>query len=251
LKENFTVTSTETVFPDRKYWAALCMASICGANLGDLFPNIFHTTFAFAITVEVACFVILMMIQRLLGKKVEFLFWGAILIVRAAATALADFAIEGAHLSYGVAAASLLVALAVIVVSSDGFGRRRSGRNSPLTINAGFWLCMLLAGTLGTVAADGIGHAFGDVKVGVATAALAETVLLAAVFPVRASANRALWTYWLAIVVVRAWGTSIGDIAKFVATLPVSLSVSGLMLALIVLTWRSKAPTPMTAEAAN
>jgi hypothetical protein len=42
------------------------------------------------------------------------------------------------------------------------------------------------------------------------------------------------------VVAVRWWGTNIGDIFAFVATLPISLVVSGILLTIALLLWRKQ-----------
>jgi hypothetical protein len=45
--------------------------------------------------------------------------------------------------------------------------------------------------------------------------------------------------YWLAIVLVRWWGTNLGDISAFLLSLQVSLIGTAAMLGLILGLWRS------------
>jgi uncharacterized membrane-anchored protein len=47
-------------------------------------------------------------------------------------------------------------------------------------------------------------------------------------------------SYWITVVAVRWWGTNIGDIFAFVATLPISLVVSGILLTITLLLWHKQ-----------
>ncbi|HEX4182931.1 MAG TPA: hypothetical protein VHY34_06720 [Caulobacteraceae bacterium] len=218
-----------------KYWVALCWASICGLNLGDFFPDQLHLTTAQGLGILGIAFAALYGLQLITGRRPGLLFWGAILVVRAAATLVADFPIDDLHLSYVVVGGALaLILLGGMAIS--GVFRRTARGDGVVAPGASlmFWLTMLAAGALGTVAADGFGHAFSSVKIGVPVAAACETLLLALAFPVRARANWAPWTYWATVVVISAWGASVGDIARFLLSLPVSMGLSAAVLALVV-----------------
>lgn len=181
----------------------------------------------------------LYILQLMVGSRAEVLFWGAILMVRAAATVLADYSIAGAHLGYALATAALALLLVIFLAATGGLaGSFGAGQKATPQIGLPFWICMLVAGTLGTVIADGIGHQFGNVRIGVPAAAAIETLLLILALWSRQRLGWPLWSYWIGLVVVRAWGTSVGDITKALFSLPVSLSVSGVTLLLIVLLWR-------------
>ena len=233
---------------DARYWAILCLASICGANLGDAFPDLFHMDMGLGLAILGGAFAALAALQGVLGRQSEALFWIAILIVRSAATEAADIS---AKIGFLPAAAAWAVALLTVAAlsfryereSPDTGGEKGAPRPGPF-----YWLGMFSAGTLGTIAADGLGHAFGPPTIGYPLTAAGETLALVAVFPLRAGVRRAWWSYWLAVVVIRAWGTSTGDIAKYLTTLPISLVASAALMALAVMAWRPAAPrtAPLT-----
>ncbi len=112
---------------------------------------------------------------------------------------------------------------------------------SPPT-NGFYWLTMLTAGALGTVIGDGVGHAFSPVGVGVPVSAGMATIALALILGAR---RRMAWTsaasYWVAVVAVRWWGTNVGDILAFLTLgLLVSLTVTGLAMAVTLFFWRER-----------
>lgn len=233
-----------------RYWTALCIASICGANLGDFFPDMLHVSRWATLAILAAAFLLLALVQRFITSG-ELLFWGSILAVRATATDIADFSISEVHLSYAGSAATFAVALIAMMGVAGGFSGAGDTKTTPTPrVNAAYWLGMLVAGTLGTVIADGVGHAFGSVKIGVPIAAVAGTILLAAAFWGRQRVSRALWSYWLVVVVIRAWGTSIADIAAFLLSLPVSLTLAATALVLVLLAWRPTQTQRLAAEQA-
>ena len=76
---------------DRRYWTALLMASMCGTNLGDAVPDLLHLSPATGLLRFTALFVLLIVIERLVEWQSEAFYWLTILVVRAAATNIADF----------------------------------------------------------------------------------------------------------------------------------------------------------------
>ena len=97
---------------------------------------------------------------------------------------------------------------------------------------------------LGTVLGDGIGHVIRPITVGVPVSAMIATGAVALIFVQRTRLDRAsagaarAASYWAAIVAIRTWGTSFGDIAAFLLSLPVSIMLSGLLLAATLIVWR-------------
>lgn len=221
---------------DRRYWAGLLIASMCGANLGDVTPDILHFSPAVALPVLTALFAILLFIDRLRSKKSEVFYWVAILIVRAAASDIADFSADVFHRNYLAmfAASAALFILLVALRPHSGSGELTS---DAIVADGTFWLTMLLAGTSGTIFADGLGHAFSSVEIGVPASALMSTAYLVAAFAMR---SRRAWqlsvSYWAVVFGVRWWGTSFGDILAFVTTLTISLAITtGSLIAVLAI----------------
>jgi uncharacterized membrane-anchored protein len=153
---------------------------------------------------------------------------------------LADLGIGRMHLDY-ITVSACLAALLVAILAL-----RRASSLQPVTCglprtNGLYWLAMLTAGTLGTVVGDGIGHVIHPITVGVPISAIIATGAVAFILRQKmrldmASAEAA--SYWAAIVAIRTWGTSFGDIAAFFLSLPVSMMLSGLLLAGTLIVWR-------------
>jgi uncharacterized membrane-anchored protein len=98
---------------------------------------------------------------------------------------------------------------------------------------------MLVAGTLGTVIGD---MASFDMGLGTARASIILGCLLGlAVFVGRIGLFANLWFYWLAVVTVRAAGTSFSDyLAHEVFGLPLSTLVTGTVFVATLLLWRER-----------
>lgn len=224
---------------DARFWAALGFASICGINLGDLLPDNFHFSPLLALAVLAAAFAALAVAHGLIKGQVELLFWLAVVAVRAAATVLADLSASRLGLP-GVSAALAILLLACVAVTGGFAQSEKAPAGGPI-----FWPMLLICGVLGTAAADWSGRSlFSSPKIGFPATAVIETILIAVGLLARHTAAGRAWGYWLMVLVICAWGASVGDIAKFLLSMPVSLGGSAILLALIALAWPSQGPPP-------
>lgn len=219
-----------------RYWTAIMLASMCGTNLGDFFPDILKIGAGIEMAALALIFAVLRTSEVLLPQKREAVYWMTILVVRAAATAISDFLIDVHHFGFVVTGARFAVLFAALLAIP--YVSWPSKADNPLP-DAIYWFTMLVAGTLGTILGDGLGHSFGPVQIGVPVSAVLATAALAAILWSKRGRS---WTYgthyWIAIVAVRWWGTNMGDIFKYLTTLPASLTVTGLGMATVLFLWR-------------
>jgi uncharacterized membrane-anchored protein len=230
-----------------RYWVSIAIASICGANLGDATVDMLELGDSSRLAMLGVAFAVIVLANRWNSRGNEVLYWLAILVVRAAATSLADIGVG--HASYMTLSALLAAVLGVLVRLRRAFA---SGQAIPQVSYAdgSYWGAMLVAGTLGTVIGDGIGHTIHPVTVGVPISAMITGVAVALILGARTrrEASAVTATYWGAIVAIRACGTNLGDITAFLLSLPISITISALLLAatLIVCPEPSR---PVTVEA--
>lgn len=223
---------------DARYWTAILIASMCGTNFGDFFPDELGLSAGASFAILALMFTAIVLVDGLLRRGSESCYWLAILTVRAAATIIADYTIGQKHLGYGLVSAVLALALSALIFVYRRGGPRGSTGDLPPTTGI-YWSTMLMAGALGTVIGDGVGHAFGPVQIGVPVSAAMATVALAVVLGARAKlAWQSAASYWTAVVAVRWWGTNVGDILKFLLSIGVSMTATGVALALVLLIWR-------------
>ncbi|WP_321791183.1 hypothetical protein [Burkholderia pyrrocinia] len=222
-----------------RYWIAIAIASMCGANLGDIIPDTLKLDTGTGLILLTMTLAGLVLVERVTTKRSETFYWAAILIVRAAATNIADYAIVGAHFTYLGTWAGL--ALAMVILITLYCVRESRPTNGTLPSADGlYWFTMLTAGTLGTVMADGIGHAIQPVNVGVPVSALLATLTTLTILRIRnRMASSGAASYWISIVSIRWWGTNVGDILAFLLSPPVSAAMTGLTLATLLVLWRT------------
>src|SRR5882724_1784736 len=113
------------------------------------------------------------------------------------------------------------------------------GRTIPQA-DLGYWICMFISGTLGTVIGDFCSHNMGLHDAGA-------SVLLSPIMAVLFLAGRGgrvllLPFYWLAVVLISAAGTAVGDFisGRNMLGLPVSTAVTGALFIAVLVIWREQ-----------
>ena len=222
----------------RRYWAALCLASIFGCNLGDFFAADLRLGHWRGLPVLAGALALILLAERRAGRPNELWYWLAIVVIRTAATNLADLVVHDLKLPYPPAMIGLASLLAALVTNEPG---REDAKRLPAA-NGRFWAAMLAAGTLGTAAGDFL--AFHE-RLGVVLASATMTLLLFAALTLRTSAARiSVATFWVAVVVIRIWGTNVGDLlADDMGLAPSAASSGAALLGLLLVRRRRPAPS--------
>jgi len=177
-------------------------------------------------------------------------YWTAIIIIRTAATNFADFACGDMKLPRLWVIIALAAALAIAVVASWQLVWRRisdKGDSTVLRADSGYWVSMFIAGTLGTVIGDYSSH---DLHLGDAGASLLLSPILGLMFAAaRNSLLRSLWFYWMTVAMVRAAGTSVGDLVsgRNMLGLPLSTLVTGALFVALLVLWKQPATPQLVA----
>jgi uncharacterized membrane-anchored protein len=171
-------------------------------------------------------------------------YWTAIIIVRTAATNVADFLCGDMKFPRTLVIVALAAVLIAALVASWQFVWRRLAdkTDSVLRADTGYWTSMFIAGSLGTVIGDYCSH---DLHLGDAGASLALVPILALLFvTARNGLLRSLWFYWVTVVTVRAAGTVVGDFVagKNMLGLATSTLVTGVLFVALLALWRERPP---------
>src|SRR5580704_2354139 len=146
-----------------RYWAALCLASIFGANMGDLFAHNLGLGHVAGLPYLALALAIVLVSERFDRSVHQVYYWTAIIIVRTAATNFADFAQGDMKLPRELVMAGLTAALVIALFASWQFAWREqstkdSASDTVLRADSGYWISMFIAGTLGTVIGDYCSH---------------------------------------------------------------------------------------------
>jgi uncharacterized membrane-anchored protein len=233
-----------------RFWGALCLASIFGANMGDFFAHNIGLGHVAGLPFLAVGFVLVMAIERFDRTAHETYYWIAIVLVRTAATNLGDFFAGDLRIARPLVMAILAVVLATVITVAWKI-RWKPLSDDPkaavLRADAPYWLGMLLAGTLGTVMGDYFSH---NLQLGDAVGAIVLTAILAAMFAL--GSKGLIWSlpfYWATIVMVRAAGTDVGDFfaGRHMLGLALSTLVTGLAFAALLLLWTDRRTQPATA----
>ena len=225
-----------------RYWAALCLASIFGANMGDFFARDVGLGHLAGLPFLALALAIVVVSERFDRSVHQVYYWTAIIIVRTGATNFADFACGDMKLPRPLVIIGLAAILALALFASWQFAWRRlsdKGDAGDMTLRAdlGYWISMFIAGSLGTVIGDYCSH---DLRLGDGGASLLLVPVLALLFATaRNGLFRSLPYYWVTIVAVRAAGTTVGDFVagRNMLGLPLSTLVTGALFVALLAMW--------------
>jgi uncharacterized membrane-anchored protein len=225
-----------------RYWVVLLMASVFGANSGDFVAKYLHLGHAGGLLPLAAILAIVFVAERRDRSVHQAYYWLAIIVIRTAATNLADLAASDLALNKMWLVASLSVMLALALLLNPPSKSTETARTRPFrlpTTDAKYWTAMLIAGTLGTVIGD---LASFDSGLGTAYASLVLGILLAVIFFLGGMVLFAnVWFYWLTVVIVRAAGTSVSDfLAHNIFGLTLSTLMTGVLFVVTLLIWKER-----------
>jgi uncharacterized membrane-anchored protein len=228
-----------------RYWTALCLASIFGANMGDFFARDLGLGHVHGLPFLALALAVVLIGERFDRAVHQAYYWTAIIIVRTAATNVADFLCGDMKLPRALVIVALAALLIVALAASWQLVWRRladktNGSDSVLRADPGYWASMFIAGSLGTVIGDYCSH---DLHLGDAGASLVLVPILALLFVIaRNGLLRSLWFYWVTVVTVRAAGTVVGDFVagKNMLGLALSTLVTGALFVALLVLWRER-----------
>lgn len=224
-----------------RYWAALCLASIFGANMGDFFARNLGLGHVKGLPFLALALALVLVRERFDRSVHQIYYWTAIIIVRTGATNFADFACGDMKLPRLLVIGGLTASLVVSLLASWQFAWRWKSTEAPdnvLRADLGYWISMFIAGTLGTVIGDYCSH---DLHLADGGASLLLVPILALLFiNTRNGLVRSLPYYWLTIVMVRAAGTAVGDFVagRTMLGLPLGTLVTGTLFVALLILWK-------------
>ncbi len=233
-----------------RFWVALCLASVFGANMGDFFAHDLGLGHVAGLPFLAIGFALILIAERYDVSTRELYYWLAIIVVRTAATNIADYLAGDLKLPrvWIIACLALLLAIAVAMVWAARRPTTSANRNRGLLrADAMYWASMLVAGTLGTVIGDYVSH---NLRLGDGLASMALGLPLGVLFLI--GSRGPIWSlpfYWATIVMVRAAGTAVGDFlaGRGMLGLPLSTVSTGLAFTVLLLLWNGQRQSPIPA----
>ena len=233
-----------------RYWVALCLASIFGANMGDFFARDLGLGHFAGLPFLALALAMVLISERFDRSVHQVYYWTAIIIVRTGATNFADFACGDMKLPRVLVIIGLIALLSAALFASWRLAWRRqsdkvNALDSVLRADVGYWVGMFIAGSLGTVIGDYCSH---DLHLGDGAASLLLVPILALLFGIaRNGWLRSLPYYWITIVAVRAAGTTVGDYlaSRNMLGLPLSTLVTGVLFVALLAIWNEPAPSKL------
>lgn len=210
---------------ESRYWFLLIIASILGANIGDFFSDVLDFGHIAGLPILFGLFIVIILIEKFDTLTHDLYFWGAILIIRAAATNIGDVG-HDLHVNGLVMIGLLSFILIVSMELWKKIFHQTEAPSSSFAAHPFYWWTMLVAGSLGTAIGDYCSFAF---KLGNLNATFVLGTIVAILFFFgRNGKLRQFSYYWLTVVTIRSAGTAAGD---FFAHKVFGLEVSTLVFA--------------------
>jgi uncharacterized membrane-anchored protein len=189
------------------YWLCLVLAGLFGANAGDLLSDKLGSGALHALPFLAAGLALVFLAERFLKVRSALFFWAAIVLIRTAATGVSVLLHDDHVRLASVPALCLLLAFMVIVWRSREPSTEERGS---IPVTAYYWLTMLVAGVLGTVAGDAASYPLGYGFLGALIAFAIPLVFLLIIG--RNGLYADLGFYWLAVVFIVAADTAAGNL---------------------------------------
>ena len=199
---------------DARYWAGISLASVFGCNMGDFVSLYLHWGHWIGLFPLAIIFAALVAWERRSARTTEVWYWAVVIVLRTAATNVADLATHtfGWRYPWVIAGLAIVQVLVILPVPPrlSATGNDRAGRPAA---DGWYWTSLLPAGALGTAIGDCVAE---ELHLGTGVG----TLVLGAIFAViLAMGSRSRWStkasYWLAIIAVRSAGTTAGDWLAF------------------------------------
>ena len=262
---------------DAKYWAALIIASILGANTGDFLAGPLGLGNYSGLPIIAVIIIVLFVVEKFDRWKHPAYFWATVVLVRTMATNIGDISSDNLHLARPLTILGILVLMGITVFFWAKYNRKHlidtSNSLSSLPV---YWWALLLAGVLGTVIGDfcsynlpnllagkglethwipGAGDEDGPIGFNLnnlwAALICGVPVAFLLYFGSKHGKVTHLAYYWTIVVLIRSAGTAAGDFfAHSPIGLPTSLAVSGVLFVAAILFFpgsRQK-PEPLASE---
>lgn len=206
---------------DSRYWLCLCAASIFGTNTGDFMGDELHLGHLSGLPWLVGLFALILLLDRMIRRPTPLWFWFAIITVRTAATNIGD-TFHDWHIDFAVS----IPLVFVLFVGAVWVYRQVTPLSNTIRVTPIYWVCMTLAGVLGTLAGDFASFRMHLTPPGTAVVVGALVALMLTIVQRRQILTPVL--YWTTVALIRTAGTGAGDALAHALSLPWSTLLTGL-----------------------
>ncbi|MBV8380559.1 MAG: hypothetical protein JO369_07350 [Paucibacter sp.] len=228
---------------DRRYWAAITLASVFGTNLGDLYAHNSGLGVGVGLLILAVIAMAGVLLERVDTRAHQVYYWLVIIIIRTGATNIADGLAHLVRIPGSELPRLILALFFAVMISLFGWrsvrGARQQSNGLPNT-DTNYWFAMLGAGVFGTLLGDVFAHLLGQ---GAASLVLAVMLALALLLRHRGLLGQTT-AYWVTVSVARTAGTAMGDwFAENKVLnigLPLSTLLTGAAFVTVLLLWRSR-----------
>jgi uncharacterized membrane-anchored protein len=207
------------------YWLVLMCASVFGTNTGDFVSDYLHIGHLTGLPFLAVALALGLLAERLSPKGSALFFWMAIIVVRTAATnigdAFHDFDI-GFEISLPLSMALFSVSVAFYKISIRTVWPGKIMQVGPL-----YWLCMIMAGIVGTIGGDYA--SFGLHLMPAGTFMVFGLIVLTLLLIGRKGQFTQPIYYWVCLGFIRTSGTGGGDALAHQFGLPLATIVTGIV----------------------
>ena len=212
------------------YWLALVAASVFGTNTGDFLSDYLHLGHVKGLPFLLMAVAVIFLAEKFSPVASVFYFWAAIIVIRTAATNIADSTHDIGL--YGILGVAALFAAFVGAVRRYANASSETSVTATPRVDGFYWLVMALAGIVGTLVGDLSSFCFGILTYGAAHIAgfapqgfssawvIIGHVIATGFFGAGAFAMLQRYEiadlarpypYWIMVALIRTAGTALGD----------------------------------------
>lgn len=230
-----------------RYWILFSIASIFGAHLGDVLPNMLPIDVWQRLLVQATLIAAVFIAEQRDRSSTELWYWIAVVLFQMTAVRLGDISTVNLGFDPLVMAGGLALLLVTTMVMARAddthlyatMQLERPGTEGKPLADVAHWLGLIVASTLGAVAADLGSTVLGVGPVLVVT--LLSIIVAALLHLQRRTRPDRLHAFWLTTVLVRSTGVAISDLMvkgpPFNLGLLLSTALSGCFMVGLLVLW--------------
>jgi uncharacterized membrane-anchored protein len=214
------------------YWLCLIVAGILGTNIADFLSDYLHLGLMDRLSLFAVLLAAIFLAEKIRSAAGCLYFWAAIITVFTGATSIGDvFHDFGIHFDISLPLVGLLFAASVLGYKRLTTTEQKDG--SFVIVTSAYWVCMVLAGILGTNGGDFASFGLRLMPLGAALAC--GCIVAALLYWGRKGRVVHPIYYWVLLAMIKTMGTAAGDfLAHDVFGLPLGTMITGVIFAGLV-----------------